>query len=628
MPIMKRRTLLTRFAISSSSSSSSSVIQQKTRKLSSSPFLSKRYPYKQDTDRLIVIGSGVAGCTTALVAAEKFNIPVTLLYAGSVPTDCNSYWAQGGIIYRNYHPHSKDSPESLVKDIQRAGAGLCSQEAVWKVALDGPSWVQQILLHQDSNSYCNVPFDRDDHGHLAYTLEASHSAPRIIYSADHTGKVITDTITSAVQKHPNITMIPNTIVTDLILSRETETDEEDKNYPNSTSPTSCVGVQVMNTQTHQPSSLFGTRGIVIASGGVAGIYEHSTNPSGFNALGSSLAMALRAGASTCDLEYIQFHPTVLYVPNQPRFLLTEALRGEGAILRNASGYAFAKDFHPDRELAPRDIVSRGVFYEMQKSILPEKTTKNIPVCYLDITHRESTWLKRRFPSIDAHLQRLGLDITKDHLPITPAAHYTCGGVTTDLHGRTNIHGLYCAGEAARTGLHGGNRLASTSLLEGLVFGAAVADFVGGSVEGKESWDRSKQYLESPSFKSMNHHNKETKDINANLDDHVHRVNVERSKTLLNQVKQIMWDHVGVVRTVKGLHHAKMELCHIKEEAMHLFQQSPTVETSALRDAAIAAEAVTLSASTNKVSAGAHCIILEESDVEQLGTLPTATVSAG
>lgn len=549
-----------------------------------------------DNDHLIVIGSGVAGCSTALIAAEKHQIPVTLLCAGSVPTDCNSYWAQGGVIYRNYDPAARDSAASLVADIQRAGAGLCDDGAVWKLALEGPNRVRQLLLDDSKERrFANVPFDRKEDGSLSCCLEASHAAPRIIHFADHTGKAITEHITAAAMSHPLIRVVTDTIVTDLITA-----DSEGK--------TVCFGTHTINKLTGERKSLLSTRGTVLASGGLAGIYEHSTNPAGFNALGSSTALATRAGAHTSDLEYVQFHPTALFIPNESCFLLTEALRGEGAILRDRSGRAFAKDFHPDGELAPRDIVARGVFNENQKV----DEGNNV---FLDITHRDGEWLKGRFPSIDAHLQKRGLDITKHHLPITPAAHYTCGGVTTDLDGCTNVVGLYSAGEAARTGLHGGNRLASTSLLEGLVYGGAVGDYVGSKEQGDIVHTMLKETLYTSTAVSEKLEEQRGK-VSTKEKEVVSR-NKQGASDLLKKLKRIMWDHVGVVRTPVGLTHALSEIALIKEEACDLYEKTICTETVGIRDAAFAGEAVAKSALANRVSAGAHCIALESPEAKNL-----------
>jgi L-aspartate oxidase len=420
--------------------------------------------------------------------------------------------------------------------------------------------------------------------------EASHAAPRILHKADHTGRIITQHINRAAARHPLITMKPHTVVTDLVVKEDM-----------------CIGVAALNRFSGVQTLEYACRGTVLASGGLAGIYEHSTNPAGFNALGSSVALAKRAGVTCQDLEYVQFHPTSLYIPNEARFLLTEALRGEGAVLRDASGRAFAKDFHPEGELAPRDIVARGVFEESQKG---DGETHNV---YLDITHRDGGWLHKRFPSIQEHLTLRNLDLARDMLPIIPAAHYTCGGISTDMHGRTSLSGLYAAGEAARTGLHGGNRLASTSLLEGLVFGASVADYIG-STEGKELRGEAGEKLEAfvrnnPQFRS------------ASLEPtHIENA-AHRAMQKLRRLRQTMWDNVGVVRTTRGLETALEELNEIKTEATKLHRMCPTLETAGLRDAAYAGLAVAEAAIANRESVGAHCIVPDgaesDSDDEQV-----------
>lgn len=411
---------------------------------------------------------------------------------------------------------------------------------------------------------------------LKFYLEASHAAPRILHYADHTGMIITKHITQAAANHPLITMQPYTLAVDII--------QEDG---------ICVGIQTFNRATGERQVEFASRGTVLASGGLAGIYEHSTNPAGFNALGSSVGLATRAGVETKDLEYVQFHPTSLYIPNESRFLLTEALRGEGAILRNAAGRAFGKDFHPDGELAPRDIVARGVFEESQKG-----DGKNHNV-FLDITHRDADWLHARFPTIQAHVSARGLDLAKDALPIIPAAHYTCGGITTDEHGRTSLKGLYAAGEAARTGLHGGNRLASTSLLEALVYGASVADFVGSDM-GRELHSESMEHLNKISGRSV--------DMNFGTSGVNTESTVMRATELLRQVRRVMWDNVGLVRTTTGLANAIESLNQIQEESVELHNALPLMETIGLRDAVCSGQAVAEAAIANKQSAGAHYLI--------------------
>jgi L-aspartate oxidase len=544
-------------------------------------------------DRLIVIGSGVAGSAAALIAAETHQIPVTMIYAGNLPTDCNSYWAQGGIIYRNYDAASGDSAASLAADIHRAGAGLCDDDAVQKVSNEGPDRVRELLLDArgdastGSGRFAHVPFDRvEATGELSLCLEASHAAPRILHKADHTGRTITENITEAAARHPLITQQPHTIVTDLIVQDGT-----------------CIGVQTLDRSTGQVSSQYATAGTVLASGGLCGIYQHSTNPAGFNALGSSVALAVRAGVATQDLEYVQFHPTALCIPNEARFLLSEALRGEGAILRDMAGRAFARDYHEDGELAPRDVVARAVFEESQKQGQP---------VVLDITHRDSDWVRSRFPSIQQHLAERGLDLATNVLPITPAAHYTCGGISTDLKGRTGLKGLYAAGEAARTGLHGGNRLASTSLLEGLVFGASVADFVA-SEEGRDVRNQAAQVLSSSAEHGKNNAPSTTSSLEpANIENAAHR-----AMQLLTDLRRTMWDEVGVVRTPSGLENALEELNEIREEAVDLHATCVTLETAAVRDAAFSGYAVAQAALANRQSVGAHCIVPDaESDSDE------------
>jgi len=536
------------------------------------------------TDRVLVIGSGVAGSAAALIAAELHQIPTTIVYAGSKPTDCNSFWAQGGIIYKGLE--NADSPALLAKDIHEAGAGLCHDPAVQKIATEGSERVQQLLLDDSLRGvFAHVPFQRDDEtGDLGLCLEASHSAPRILYKADHTGRVITEHITKAAARHPLITMKENTIVTDLVMHHGI-----------------CIGAKILDGETQ-----YASQGVVMASGGLAGIYQHSTNPPGFNALGSSVALATRAGAETKDLEYVQFHPTALLIPNEARFLLTEALRGEGAKLRNVDGEAFAKKFHTLGELAPRDVVARGVFDEAQRTGEAVR---------LDITHRDVEWLDQRFPTIQDHVRKRGLDLAKDWLPITPAAHYTCGGVTTDLDGCTSLPGLYAAGEAARTGLHGGNRLASTSLLEGLVFGAAVADFIGNGNGRTIKNEVASLIRDCENDSSVTSPNNSTERNSSAVQNSKSRRNTpsNEAEQLLQDLKRIMWDGVGVVRTPTGLSEAIQALETIKERAEVLYHDKPCQKTVGLRDASIAGMAVATAALSNPVAQGAHFIVNDEEE---------------
>jgi len=564
-----------------------------------------------------------------------------------------------------------------------------SEDASWKLACEGPTRIRQLLLGpKDSGSahlhygpHAIVPFDRqvlptgseDDDDTciskedcydgseddvLSLCLEASHSAARIIHYADCTGKVITECITEAASRHPLIEFRGDCIVTDLLF-------DEDNGGGNKM----VIGAKVLDKgRNNEQSHMYATHGVVLASGGLGGIYQHSTNPLGFNALGSSVALALRledrlsssssslASSSfnssikyngiVSDLEYVQFHPTSLYLPNEARFLLTEALRGEGAILRDASGRAFAHDYHPNGELAPRDIVARAVFMESQKSGGDDDGVHN---AYLDISHRDSEWLKDRFPSIHAHLKsRVNpMDFTKEKIPVIPAAHYTCGGVTTDLNGcviasNGEWYGnLYAAGEAARTGLHGGNRLASTSLLEGLVYGASVGEMVAGVVsdgsddKALENRERVMETMHQARYAIEQRLAVEQSSTNNNTGSSTTTMSSSSSSTvdegmrkeataILTKLKSIMWDNVGVVRTPSKLALAVSELSAIRTEADQLWNNSSSGgggggsgcwEVVALRDAAYSGLAVAESALANRVSGGAHYVVLEESESE-------------
>ncbi|CAM9519474.1 unnamed protein product, partial [Ectocarpus sp. 13 AM-2016] len=403
-----------------------------------------------DTD-LLVVGCGIAGASAALQAA-RLGMTVTMLSSARNVDDCNSFWAQGGIIYKA----EDDSPDLLASDVHTAGAGLCNDPAVMKLAEEGPGRVEQMLLRGTSE----VPFDRDADGRLALCLEASHNRARIIHWRDETGKAITTSVQAAAAQHPNIRMMTSTTAVDLALAAG-----------------QCVGAHVLVEDSGMNGGIGIGRGggyhletirapaTVLATGGLGDLYAHTSNPA--SAKGAGFAMALRAGAVLSGMEYVQFHPTTLHIPGQRSFLLTEALRGEGARLVDRRGRCFAKNYHPDGELAPRDVVSRTILSEMR--------LQRAPHMYLDISHRPADWIRGRFPSIYEHCLRQGLDMTVQPLPVVPAAHYFCGGVATDLTGRTTVPGLFAAGEVACTGLHGANRLASTSLLEGLVWGCSIAD---------------------------------------------------------------------------------------------------------------------------------------------------------
>jgi len=392
----------------------------------------------EDTD-VLIIGSGLSGLYTALMMDPSLSI--TIITKNRMQKS-NSDLAQGGIaaaIGKN------DSPALHLQDTLTAGAGLCDPEAV-RVLVDEAG--QNI----DNLIRLGVPFDRDEQGDLALTREGGHSQFRIVHAhGDATGHLVVDALDREVAKRNNIRCRENVFLIDIL-----------------TRNGACTGALVIEDERFK---IYRTGNICIATGGIGQVYQHSTNPS--VATGDGIAAALRAGAHAANMEFIQFHPTVLYSQSSRRsFLISEAVRGEGGILRNYEGYRFMKHYHPLADLAPRDIVARAIKAEMDAA--------DAPHVYLDITHKSAEFLQKRFPTIYKHCLEVGIDISKKWIPVTPAQHYLMGGIQTDLWGRTGVEGLYACGECARTGVHGANRLASNSMLECLVFGARIAKAVSGN----------------------------------------------------------------------------------------------------------------------------------------------------
>jgi L-aspartate oxidase len=499
----------------------------------------------------LIFGCGVAANATALRLANR-GIKVTVISAAEDPHNCATYWAQGGIIYKS----EDDTPALLASDVHRAGAGVCDDVAVQKLAVEGPGRVEELLL-----DVSNVPFTRDEKGELKLTLEASHNRARILYKADHTGKAIATSMVQAIRDHPNIVLISGRSAFELVKNERGE----------------CVGALTVSTDgkiEHYRAPF-----TMLATGGVGDVYKNTSNPEG--ARGEGIALAARAGAKLKNMQYVQFHPTTLCIPNERRFLLTEALRGEGAILRDRSGRAFAKDYHPDGELAPRDVVARTILAEMDK--------QGETCMFLDISHEDGEWIKNRFPTIYQHCLARGIDMTKDPMPVVPAAHYHCGGVEVDLSGCTSVPGLYAAGEVSCTGVHGANRLASTSLLEGLVWGCSAADHF---------MENSRELEPSPEsgdpFAGING----SRDANAN----------EIEEVLL-ATQRIMWESVGPKRTFRGMASAVEKLTLLEIKADKLYRDCYVTRQSAgLRNAVRAAKEIALAARNSPVSVGTHYII--------------------
>ncbi len=443
-------------------------------------------PNIYDTAPYIVVGSGIAGLTIALELAPVGRV---ILLTKANLSESNTTYAQGGIAAAVRQP---DSPELHYQDTVMAGAGLCDLAAVSVLVHEGPARVERLVE-------MGVPFDRID-GEIALTREAAHSRRRILHAdGDATGREISKTLVRQVLATPNITIY-----------------EEHFACALTTTAGRCNGLVALY---QDQLRLFVGGAVILATGGAGQLFGKTTNPA--IATGDGPALAYRAGAVLRDLEFVQFHPTALYLPPAPPFLISEAVRGEGALLRNSAGERFMPDYHALAELAPRDVVARSIFAEIEKS--------GSPCVYLDLSAIGSSIVTNRFPNIYEKCLKYGLDITKEPIPVAPAAHYAMGGIQTDLWGRTALPGLFAAGEAASTGIHGANRLASNSLLEGLVFGGRSADHL-----------RNGAPQPNPTISDIQVHYPECLTAAAAID------------TDLAQLHQITDHYLGIVRERDGL----------------------------------------------------------------------------
>ncbi|HEX9501507.1 MAG TPA: FAD-dependent oxidoreductase, partial [Thermoanaerobaculia bacterium] len=400
---------------------------------------------------VLVLGTGIAGLTTAFCLASA-GIKVLLVTKTADPKDCNTFWAQGGIIYEG----EGDSPAKLIEDILRAGAGLSNEEAVRFLAVEGPRVVRELLLEK-----MHVPFSTSEEGELDLTQEGAHSIPRIIHAGDATGKAIEISLLNRVKSEPNVTLATEITAIDLLTTQHHPTDIQVRYRLDN----ECVGAYLLDNRTNDVYTIFADY-TVLATGGLGQIFLHTTNTR--SSLGDGIVMARRAGARIMNAEYVQFHPTALADKRANHFLISEALRGEGARLRNHQGQYFMEKYSPLKDLAPRDVVARAIVEEM--------TTNKEEYVYLDLAnfYKGHQPIAERFPNIRKACAEMGVDIERDPIPVVPAAHYFCGGVLADTSGQTTLSRLYAIGETSCTGVHGGNRLASTSLLEGLTWGYYAA----------------------------------------------------------------------------------------------------------------------------------------------------------
>jgi len=504
---------------------------------------------------VLVLGTGVAG-TTAALAAARAGASVTIVTRSENPEASNTYWAQGGIVGRP----AGDRPESLADDIQKAGNGLCNPAAVELIAREGPDLVQRLLVDE-----LHVPFDRDGND-FHWTLEGGHSIPRVLHVKDETGIPIEQALVAACRREKNIRWRTATTAVDLLTLSHDSLVDSDRYRP----PT-VIGAYLLARGSEEVTPQL-ARETILATGGLGRVYLHTTNPEG--ARGDGIAMARRAGARLLNLEYIQFHPTALFVP-QGRLLLSEALRGEGARILDADGKEFLRAAHPAGELAPRDVVARAI----HKRMLEHDQTHVL----LDISHKPADWIRSRFPGIVRRCREQGFDLTAGPVPVVPAAHYSCGGVACDLEGRTTLEHLKAAGEVSCTGVHGANRLASTSLLEGLVWG-----WRSGKAAARES-PRASAPPAVPEWKP------EHEPVDPAL--------IAQDWMV---IRHTMWNYVGLLRSEKRLGRAGRILSELRVEIEEFYRRGTMSDALlGLRNGVQTALAIHRAASDNDVSRGCH-----------------------
>jgi len=498
---------------------------------------------------VLVIGSGAAGMAVALHLADDAR--VTVLCKSGIES-ASSHWAQGGVASVT---DPEDSIEAHVADTLDAGAGLCDESVVTNTLAAGPEAIRQL-------GRWGVAFDSSDNEfHL--TREGGHSFRRIFHVADATGRAITETLTQRLLDHPNIDLIDDRVAIDLINLNKFG------RYPNR-----CAGAYVLNRSSGHVE-VFQARFVVLATGGASKVYLYTSNPD--SSTGDGIAMAWRAGCRVANMEFNQFHPTCLYHPHAKSFLISEAVRGEGGILRLPDGTRFMAKFDERLELAPRDVVARAIDHEMKRL--------GLDCVYLDISHRPAEFIESHFPTIQARCREFGFDMAAEPIPVVPAAHYTCGGVLVDQHGSTDVPGLYAIGEVSCTGLHGANRLASNSLLECLVFGELAASDI-------------RDHLgESPTEATIPHWDESQ--VTDSDEDVIIAHNWE-------ELRRFMWDYVGIVRTDKRLQRAQRRIDMLKAEVHEYYSHyRVTNDLVELRNLITVAELIVRCALNRQESRGLH-----------------------
>jgi L-aspartate oxidase len=491
----------------------------------------------QETGRyktqVLIIGSGIAGCTTALELADQ-GVEVTLATSGQSLDSGNTPYAQGGIVFRG----DGDSPQALKKDILTAGANCNYLRAVQFLADKGPQVVQELLVDR-----LGIPFSSDKSGHFNLTREGGHRLNRILYCADYTGRSIMDGLSRAVQQHPNINLLSRRTAIDLLTTHHQSTRLEFHYQLNN----QCVGAYMLNQHTGSVETVMADM-TVLATGGLGQIFLHTTNSR--SSIGSGLTMAYRSGAKVMNTEYVQFHPTTLFQRGGQQFLISEAVRGEGAKFIRQDGTPFMKEYDPRGDLAPRDVVTRAILEEMLKT--------GDDFVYLDAANFVNQDMQQRFPTIFDKCLELGVDMNADPIPVVPAAHFSCGGVLVDLEGRTTMNRLYAIGECSCTGVHGANRLASTSLLEGLLWGRSAAWSIAKRAKSRNALSN-KLMHSIPDW--ANPGNEDNEDPALIAQDWAN-------------LKHTMWNYVGIVRTTSRLKRANEDLQNLNKRLIEFYRNTP------------------------------------------------------
>jgi len=503
-----------------------------------------------------VLGSGIAGLVFALKASEHGQVAIVTKKQSA---ESNTNYAQGGIASVT---SKEDSFDMHVRDTLEAGAGLCREDVVRAIVQDGPARIAELIELGMRFSEREIPAS---HGAKELDLgrEGGHSKRRILHAKDITGREIERALLNAAAQRPNIRIFENHCAIDLITTGKLGFEGGNR----------CLGAYVLDVNGNQVLT-FTAPVVTLATGGCGKVYLYTTNPD--IAAGDGVAMAYRAGAAVANMEFVQFHPTCLYHPRAKSFLISEAVRGEGAVLKNLQGDEFMDSFHPLKSLAPRDIVARAIDSEMKRT--------GADHVFLDITHKPARFLMSRFPNIYSTCMSFGIDMTKEMIPVVPAAHYQCGGVLTNVDGETEIPGLYAVGEVACTGLHGANRLASNSLLEALVCAHRAAAKAAAEV-------RTPVNLYIPGWQSGNAHNPdELVVVSHNWD----------------EIRRIMWDYVGIVRTDKRLQRARARIANLQEEIREYYWDfTVTRDLLELRNIATVAELIVACAQARPESRGLH-----------------------